>query len=235
MYVREFDGKVNSFGVSGNLWRDALVMYDRETESYWSHLSGIAIKGKYKGTQLKSLPVQHLKWSEWKKIHPDSKVLVKSRFTTRSSYDSYNNSMDRLGIVGTVNFDRRLDGKDKVLGLIVDDIPLVFPHKYFAGTNSVNYSIAGVNLLVVYSKDAEVATAYNRQVGEQLLTFETAESSDGHYVKDIETGTLWNGLSGEAVDGKLKGYKLESVVGTQAFWFGWRGFYPRTAIWNPSE
>ncbi|MCH7496196.1 MAG: DUF3179 domain-containing protein [Candidatus Marinimicrobia bacterium] len=90
-------------------------MYDRETESYWSHVTGIAIKGKYKGAQLKSLPVQHLKWSEWKKIHPDSKVLVKSRFTTRSSYESYNKSRDRLGIVGTVNFDRRLDGKDKVL------------------------------------------------------------------------------------------------------------------------
>lgn len=210
-------------------------MYDRETESYWSHLSGKAIMGKYKGTQLKSLPVQHLKWSEWKKIHPDSKVLVKSRFTNSSSYDRYNNSLDRLGIVGTVNFDRRLDGKDKVLGLIVDDMPLVFPHKYFIETNSVNYSIAGVSLLVVYSKDAEVATAYNRQVGEQLLTFETAESSDGHYVKDIETGSLWNGLSGEAVEGKLKGKKLEALVGTQAFWFGWRGFYPRTAIWNPTE
>lgn len=235
MYVREFEGKINSFGVSGNLWRDALVMYDRETESYWSHVTGKAIKGEYKGTQLKSLPVQHIKWGEWKKIHPDSKVLVKSRFTTRSSYDRYNRSRERLGIVGTVNFDRRLDGKDKVLGLIVDDIPLVFPHKYFVGINSVNYSIAGVDLLVVFSKDADAATAFNRQIGEQLYTFESAESPEGHYIRDIETGTLWNGLSGEALEGKLKGQKLEPLVGTQAFWFGWRGFYPRTAIWNPSE
>ena len=235
MYVREFDGKINSFGVSGNLWRDALVMYDRETGSYWSHVTGKAIKGKYKGTQLKSLPVQHIKWGEWKKIHPNSKVLVKSRFTTRSIYDRYNRSRERLGIVGTVNFDRRLDGKDKVLGLIVDDIPLVFPHKYFVGINSVNYSIAGVDLLVVFSKDADAATAFNRQVGEQLYTFESAESPEGHYIRDIETGTLWNGLSGEAIEGKLKGQKLEPFVGTQAFWFGWRGFYPRTAIWNPSE
>ena len=121
------------------------------------------------------------------------------------------------------------------MGLIVDDIPLVFPHKYFIGINSVNYSIAGMNLLVVFSKDADAATAFDRQVGEQLLSFETAESPEGHYVRDIETGTLWNGLSGEALEGKLKGQKLEPLVGTQAFWFGWRGFYPRTAIWNPSE
>ena len=235
MYVREFDGKVNSFGVSGNLWRDSLIMYDRETGSYWSHITGKAIKGVYKGTQLKSLPVQHLKWGEWKKIYPDSKVLVKSRFTSRSNYESYNKSKDRLGIVGTVNFDRRLDGKDIVLGLIVDDFPLVFPHKYFTETNHTNYSIEGTDLLVVFSKDANTATAFSRAVGEKILTFETAESKDGHYIRDKETGTLWNGLSGEAVAGNLMGAKLEKLVGTQVFWFGWRGFYPRTVIWNPSE
>ena len=210
-------------------------MYDRKTGSYWSHIIGKGIKGEYLGTQLESLPVQHMKWSEWKKIYPDSKVLVKSRFTTRSSYESYNNSRDRLGIMGGVNFDRRLDGKDKVLGLIVDDIPVVFPHKYFLVTNHVNYSIGGVDLLVVFSKDASSATAFSRAVGETALTFETAESSDGHYVKDKETGTIWNGLSGEALAGKLKGSKLEKLVGTQVFWFGWRGFYPRTVIWNPNE
>jgi len=234
VYAREFDGKVNSFGVSGNLWRNALVMYDRETQSYWSHVSGKGIKGKYKGTQLKSLPVQHLKWSEWKKLYPDSKVLVKSRFTSESAYARYNKSRDRLGIVGTVNFDRRLDGKDIVLGILVDDIPVVFPHKYFTETNHVNYEIDKFKLLVVYSSDGKTATAFSRKLNGRFLNFEVAESSDGHYIRDLETGTLWDGLSGKAIKGKLKGEKLSLIVGTQAFWFGWRGFHPRTVIWNPS-
>lgn len=234
MYARKFDGKVNSFGVSGNLWRDALVMYDRETQSYWSHISGKAIKGEYKGKQLKSLPVQHLKWSEWKKLYPDSKVLIKSRFTSESTYASYNKSRDRLGIVGTVNFDRRLDGKDIVLGVLIDDIPVVFPHKYFTKTNHVNYEIDNFKLLVVYSSDGQTATAFSRILNGKALNFEVAESSEGHFIRDLETGTLWDGLSGEAVKGELKGNQLSPIVGTQAFWFGWRGFYPRTVIWNPS-
>ena len=234
MYVRKFDGKVNSFGVSGNLWRDSLIMYDRDSQSYWSHISGKAIKGKYKGTQLKPLPVQHLKWSEWKKLHPNSKVLVKSRFTSESSYVSYNKSRDRLGIVGTVNFDRRLEGKDIVLGVLVDDIPVVFPHKYFTNTNHVNYDLVESKLLVVYSSDGKTATAFDRNLNGKLLNFEVAESPDGHFIQDIETGSIWDGLSGEAVKGQLKGERLSPIVGTQAFWFGWRGFHPRTVIWNPS-
>ena len=234
MYARKFDGRVHSFGVSGNLWRDALVMYDRETHSYWSHVSGKSIKGKYKGKQLKSLPVQHLKWREWRKLYPDSKVLVKSRFNTQSSYARYNKSRDRLGIVGTVNFDARLEGKDLVLGVLIDDIPVVFPHKYFTQSNHVNYDLAEFKLLVVYSSDGETATAFNRILNGRTLKFEVAESSKGHFVRDVETGTLWDGLSGEGVKGKLKGEQLSPIVGTQAFWFGWRGFYPRTVIWNPS-
>jgi len=209
-------------------------MYDRETQSYWSHVSGKAIKGKYEGTQLKSLPVQHLKWSEWKKLYPDSKVLVKSRFTSESNYARYNKSRNRLGIVGTVNFDTRLEGKDIVLGVLIDDIPVVFPHKYFSNTNHVNYEIDDFKLLVVYSSDGKTATAFNRNLNGKTLSFEVAESSDGHFIRDLETGTLWDGLSGEAIKGELEGERLSPIVGTQAFWFGWRGFYPRTVIWNPS-
>ncbi len=234
MYVRKFDDKVHSFGVSGKLWRDSLVMYDRETHSYWSHVTGKALKGKYEGKQLKALPVQHLKWKEWKKAYPDSKILVKSRFTTRSSYDRYNRSRKRLGIFGTVNFDKRLDGKDVVFGLVIDDLPIVFPHKYFTNTNLVNYSIENQNILAVYSKDAETVTVFNRLVDDRVLTFESAESIDTHYLRDRETGTLWDGLTGKGLKGELKGKKLKQLVGTQAFWFGWRGFYPRTIIWNPS-
>ena len=234
MYVRKFDDKVHSFGVSGKLWRDSLVMYDRETNSYWSHVTGKALKGKYKGKQLKALPVQHLKWKEWKKAYPDSKILVKSRFTTRSSYDRYNRSRKRLGIFGTVNFDKRLDGKDVVFGLVIDDLPIVFPHKYFTNTNHVNYSIENQNILAVYSKDAETVTVFDRLVDDKVLTFESTESIDTHYLRDRETGTLWDGLTGNGIEGELKGKKLKQLVGTQAFWFGWRGFYPRTIIWNPS-
>ena len=44
MYSREIDGQVYTFGVSGKLWRDALLMYDHQTRSLWSHITGQAVE-----------------------------------------------------------------------------------------------------------------------------------------------------------------------------------------------
>ena len=48
MYARPTDdeGRPLTFGVSGKLWRDALVMFDRQTGSLWSQISGDAIRAE---------------------------------------------------------------------------------------------------------------------------------------------------------------------------------------------
>ena len=76
MYSRELDGKTYTFGVSGKLWRDALVMYDHQTRTLWSHITGEAIEGALKGkrlTVLSSMP--RIAWKEWKQHYPETKVL----------------------------------------------------------------------------------------------------------------------------------------------------------------
>jgi hypothetical protein len=45
VYAREIKGQALSFGVSGKLWANALIMDDRQTDSLWSHLGGQAITG----------------------------------------------------------------------------------------------------------------------------------------------------------------------------------------------
>ena len=52
MYRREVEGRELTFGVSGKLFKNALVMYDRETRSLWSHFSGEALSGPMKGRRL---------------------------------------------------------------------------------------------------------------------------------------------------------------------------------------
>jgi len=42
VYARTVGSRTLTFGVSGMLYRDALVMYDRETESLWSQVHGLA-------------------------------------------------------------------------------------------------------------------------------------------------------------------------------------------------
>ena len=54
-------------------------MYDRETDSLWSHLLGEAMKGPLKGSELKQIPSVMTDWKTWRTQHPESTVLWLSR------------------------------------------------------------------------------------------------------------------------------------------------------------
>ena len=59
VYARRVGDRTLTFIVSGKLWRDSLIMIDRETETLWSHVTGEAIHGELKGKRLESMPVAY--------------------------------------------------------------------------------------------------------------------------------------------------------------------------------
>lgn len=67
---------VLSFGTTGKLRNSDLVMYDRQTQSWWQQFSGEAIVGEMTGQQLKILPSRLESVGEFRLRHPDGKVLV---------------------------------------------------------------------------------------------------------------------------------------------------------------
>lgn len=118
VYARELeDGRVLDLGVSGALYRDALVLYDRETGSYWSQVTGRAIRGPLTGKRLQEVPSIVTSWAEWKKAHPDTLLLRASPGPRRSAYADYFADPSRLGVLNTKNPDERLQGKSWVWGL----------------------------------------------------------------------------------------------------------------------
>ena len=74
-YARQLDGEPVEFGTSGMLYNSNLVMYDRQTQTYWSQIDGLAIVGELSGQALASIAVETVRWSEWRTAHPDSEVL----------------------------------------------------------------------------------------------------------------------------------------------------------------
>jgi hypothetical protein len=74
-----FDRRVGSeildFGTTGNLRKSDLVMYDRETESWWQQATGQAIVGDLTGTQLANLPASIVSWATFRTEHPEGWVL----------------------------------------------------------------------------------------------------------------------------------------------------------------
>ncbi|GAB4225592.1 MAG: DUF3179 domain-containing protein [Methyloligellaceae bacterium] len=76
VFDRRLDGKVLDFGTTGKLRNSDLVMYDRQTESWWQQFTGTGIIGTYTGRQLATFPARLESFERFKARHPDGKVLV---------------------------------------------------------------------------------------------------------------------------------------------------------------
>lgn len=75
VFDRRLDGTVHSFGTTGKLRDSDLVMYDRETESWWQQFSGRALVGELAGERLRQLPAHIVSWRAFRRSHPSSLVL----------------------------------------------------------------------------------------------------------------------------------------------------------------
>lgn len=74
-FDRRTSAGVLSFGVSGKLRNSDMIMYDRETQSWWQQAIGTAIVGDMTGTQLQSLPSWMESWDVFLARNPDGLVM----------------------------------------------------------------------------------------------------------------------------------------------------------------
>ena len=78
VFDRRLDGRVLDFGTTGKLRNSDLVMYDRQTESWWQQFLGQGIVGVMTGKKLKILPSRLESIARFKARAPGGKVLVPS-------------------------------------------------------------------------------------------------------------------------------------------------------------
>lgn len=232
MYDREIDGKEYTFGVSGKLIRNVLVMYDRQTESYWSQLLGEAVDGELVGTKLEFVPSWMMTWREWQERYPDSIALDKQgRRGSHDSYDSYYRS-NSAGVIGETIPDSRLPTKQFVAGVELDDAVIAYPYSFLSETPLVNDLVEEEAILVLFDPDTAVSLVYSRVVADQTLTF-SADKNDT--LIDNETNSTWDAFTGKATAGELSGKQLTRIKSTPSFWFGWKDIHPDTLIYGVDE
>jgi Protein of unknown function (DUF3179) len=82
VFDRRVAGRTLDFGTTGNLRNSDLVMYDRQTESWWQQFGGAGLVGHYAGTRLHVLPSRIVAWEQFRQEHP--RGLVLSRETGHS-------------------------------------------------------------------------------------------------------------------------------------------------------
>ena len=119
--------------------------------------------------------------------------------------------------------------KEFVVGVERNGEPIAFPFSVLNEEPVVNYDVGGEPVLVVFNIDTGTGVVYDRELDGQLLTFSQVEDT---IITDDETGTKWNGLTGEAIDGPLAGQTLIRIKSTSSFWFGWKDWFPETIIYG---
>ena len=75
IFDTRIDGARHTFGVSGKLRHSDMVMYDRETESWWQQATGAGIVGQHTDHHLTLLPGWMESWADFGARNPDGLVM----------------------------------------------------------------------------------------------------------------------------------------------------------------
>ena len=247
VFAREVNGQVLTFGVSGKLIMNAVVLYDHQTDTLWSQFLQTAVQGPQTGTKLKLVPVQLTTWEAWRDQHPDTLVLDKGVDSQGSLYEGFDpTSFDpylsyyagsNAGILGETNTDDRLDVKALVLGIDVGRVQKAYSMQDLSLQPVVNDTYDGRAIVVTFDPIVGTTAVFDRSFDDGMVTFELADQrGDGVVLlRDEQTGSIWNGATGVALSGPLEGRQMEQLASFVSFWFAWTDFYPDTLLYVPGE
>lgn len=246
-FERTVNGQVLDFGTTGRLHYSNLIMYDRQTESWWQQATGEAIVGELTGTQLNFLPAPIISWADFKVAQPDGLVLSRETGYNRAygvnpyaGYDDVNNPPFLYDGPTTPGV---LPPVARVLTVDLNGEAKAYPYDVLQAVGVVNDTVGGQDMVIFWmagtasaldsgtvagGRDVGAGNAFSRELDGQLLTFSLDESR----IVDNETGSGWNVL-GKAVSGPLAGGQLTPVVAVNHFWFSWAAFKPETQVYQP--
>ncbi len=244
-FDRRFDGRLLDFGTTGRLRHSDLVMYDRQTETWWQQATGEGIVGEFAGRRLTFVPAPVVSWRDFKETAPEGRVLSRDtghrRDYGRNPYKGYDTGSGPISSFFRAAIDRRLAAMERIVAIDLDDDPVAVPFEVLA-ERKVVHTEAGSKKIVVFwapgtasalddsqirsGRDVGATAVFDRVVDGRALTFEPA--GDGRF-RDTQTGSVWN-LAGQAVDGPNVGKELTPIAHGNHFWFAWGVFRPDTKI-----
>lgn len=241
------DGQALDFGTTGRLRFSNLLMYDRQTESWWQQASGEAVIGQFTGTQLSFLPAAIISWAEAQDSFPEAQVLSRDtgfrRDYGRNPYIGYDNINGSPFLFDGPLPPNQLPAMARVTTVELNGEAVAYPNQVLEEHLVANDTVGDIEVAVFWQpglasaldsplisagKDVGASGVFNRTLDNQTLSF----IADGGLIKDVQTGSTWNVL-GEAVAGELIGQKLQPLVKVDHFWFSWAAFRPDTRIYQP--
>lgn len=226
VYDRRVGGRVLTFGTSGKLADDALVMYDRETESEWKQPLGQAIDGPLDGQELSVVPASMTSWQRFRADYPDGIVLQPVHGSEgdprgkspravyeMAPYERYDVAdgfglREMRGEGRERTWDRDdIDAKTVILGIVYDGDAVGYPVSQVQAAGGVVTDTVGSLDILIVSTEADIHA------------FE-----DPGYKFELRNGTLygdgvsWDATTGHSDDGRT----LSRVPARRLYAFAWQ-------------
>jgi hypothetical protein len=243
VFERKLGRRILTFGITGFVHGSNMVLYDRETESWWQQFTGEAIVGDFTGRKLNPLPAQIISFAQFASAYPKAEVLSRQTGYTRDYGRNPHFRYDNIE-GGPSHFrgkpDRRLRPMEKVIGIEIGEQAKAYPYS-MSNARRVLYDQIGTQEIVIFhaewalsaldatdmkkSKEAGSTCVFAPFVDGRKLRF---AYEDGQFV-DAETGSRWN-ILGTAVSGSLRGKNLKRIPHGDYFAFAWLAFKPKSEI-----
>lgn len=222
------DGGRRTFGTSGLLYRSNKLMFDRQTYTLWSNLTGEPVVGRLarSSIRLEILPSAVTTWEGWRAAHPDTTVVkLDDDFGRRWNYSYRPGAADRLR--AGVSFpiwlkSQALEPKTEVYALRVGQSAKAYPVERVLAEKLVNDRLGEVDLVLIGDPNSGAVRAYRRDG----RTF--AAGGDDRSLRDA-SGATWR-ITEEALVSE-GATRLDRVPGHVSFWFAWYGFFPQTEVY----
>ncbi len=245
VFERRVGGRTLDFGTTGKLRLSDLVMYDRQTQSWWQQFTGAGIVGEYADVKLKQIPSQIVSFADFRSAHPGGRVLSHSTGTPRpygrNPYQGYDR-IDQSPFLLAGPPDPRLPPMERVIAVEARGKQRIYPFAALAREPVINDHVGGEPVVVLSkqgtlsvldreqitaSKEIPSATAFSRRVKGRVLEFALKDGK----IRDLQTGSEWT-LLGHAVSGPMQGERLVPMTGGVHFAFAWLAFKADTDIYR---
>ena len=216
---RRLEGRVLDFGTTGNLRFSDLVMYDRQTHSWWQQITGEAIVGELAGKKLDFLPASIVSWGDFRRAFPQGRVLSRDTGYERSYGSNPYVGYDDIGhspFLYRGPQDPRLPPMERVVTVSLEGQDKAYPFSLLARQKVVNDRVGGVPVVVFFrpglaspldrpvisqSRGIGAGVVFSPVVGGRKLTF----YARGESLWDEETGSRWD-ILGRATAGMTLAY-----------------------------
>ncbi|MFQ5706323.1 MAG: DUF3179 domain-containing protein [bacterium] len=235
----ETEANLVSCGVSGLLYNNNLIPYDRGTGSNWVQMLLRSVNGVLRGEEMITVPLIETSWRTWKKMFPNSRVVSTNTGFNRPynifPFGTY--KTDPFLLFPIMIDDKRLPRKERLHGIIADRFNFkakTYQFSLFENARAINDQVEGEPVVVAGMKSAAFYISYSRIAQDgTVLRFDIKTESPHIFPFDLtdNEGDVWN-LLGEAVSGPRKGEKLTPTVSYNAYWFAWGTLFPDVPIFH---